>query len=309
MSFSFCLNKNHILILAGFGLLFQTFDLDRKGKLVQDSQRLLCSVMSILERNGAPGAADFKKVACSMISIDRIPKSARSADADASIMQNLDSTMPAPKTTSKSPRKIQSSMSWGPSLGSAPANKDVHGRRFTAPTISIPVDARNKSKSSIRSTASEPLLLDGWKKPGSISSSDALSEMPNLDYLDFGNDATPTSATNNHNADIKAATNGSSVKRQSSHELDTLFPSPDVFSYISESSSNAIDWCSDLWSIPTDLNNQPQPTRSTLSFSEEELTSGEELSSCGASGQFSAASLPEDGRLVALDGLDGGFGL
>ncbi len=43
MSFSICLNKDNVLLLAGFGLLYQTLGLDRKGKLIQDSQRLLCT--------------------------------------------------------------------------------------------------------------------------------------------------------------------------------------------------------------------------------------------------------------------------
>ena len=114
MSFSFCLNKNELLLLAGFGLLFQGLNLDRKGKLIQDSHRLLCSVTEILERNNAPGAADFKKIACAMISVDRFSKDAQAMP---------DGNMPAPKKRFEIISKITSIsfalLKWKPSVHEA----------------------------------------------------------------------------------------------------------------------------------------------------------------------------------------------
>ena len=56
LSFSFCLNRNEVLIQAGFGLLFQTMTLDHEGKLIKDCKRLVCSVIEMLERGSAAGA-------------------------------------------------------------------------------------------------------------------------------------------------------------------------------------------------------------------------------------------------------------
>src|SRR3954471_2100458 len=49
LSFSFCLNRNEVLVQAGFGLLFQTLGLARDGKLIKDCNRLIFSIMDMLE--------------------------------------------------------------------------------------------------------------------------------------------------------------------------------------------------------------------------------------------------------------------
>lgn len=62
LSFSFCLNRNEVLVQAGFGLLFQTLNLARDGKLIKDCNRLMCSVMDMLERGAAAGSTEFRYV-------------------------------------------------------------------------------------------------------------------------------------------------------------------------------------------------------------------------------------------------------
>ena len=318
MSFSFCLNKNHILIMAGFGLLFQTLDLDRKGKLIQDSQRVLCSVMSTLERDGASGATEFKKVACAMISVDRFTNNTRSLIEDATRRPKPDPTMPAPKYTSKSPRKFQASVSRKLSAFRPPVKKELNGRRSTAPAFStplLPANLREDSGGSVRSIASEPLLNCERAKQMNVKQPPGPFEplnLPNLDYLDFSNEPVSTSKetsstiTQSPTDDSEATSDSIDANKEAT--LDTTFPSPDVFSYISESPSNTLDWCSDLWAMPSDMNCQPQTSQSSLSFSEG-LTSREEFGSCGASGQVNTGMIIKDNELVALDGLDAGFGL
>lgn len=62
LSFSFCLNRNEVLMQAGFGLLSQALYLTREGKLIEESNRLVCSVMAMLERGGAAGYAHFCRI-------------------------------------------------------------------------------------------------------------------------------------------------------------------------------------------------------------------------------------------------------
>lgn len=62
LSFSFCLSRNEVLVQAGFGLLYQTLNLARDGKLIKDCNRLLCFVMEMLERGEARGSAEFRYV-------------------------------------------------------------------------------------------------------------------------------------------------------------------------------------------------------------------------------------------------------
>lgn len=95
MTFSFCLNKNAVLSLCGLSLLYQSFDLKRESKLMEDSQRLVKIVIKFLEKSSAPGAADFRKLASSMINLDN-----QSLDSKTkSTLLHTASAMSAPKAT------------------------------------------------------------------------------------------------------------------------------------------------------------------------------------------------------------------
>ena len=224
MSFSFCLNRNEVLILSGFGLLFQGLDLNREGKLIKDNQRLVCSVIELLERAFAPGAAEFKKVACSMLSIERFAKD--SSPSTAALQQKPAIPMPAPRDTTKSARKqlqaIASRFSF--SANRAAKQEPTAARRATVPKTgaenNIPAFARHNSQLSISSARSEPAIIYAARQrsvnPPTPSHSDSAMvvpgarqrtpahreqqpirmattlEGPNLDYLPFGNDPVPT---------------------------------------------------------------------------------------------------------------------
>ena len=316
LSFSFCLNKNELLLLAGFGLLFQGLDLDHKGKLIQDSQRLLCSVIQILERDGAHGSADFKKVVCAMISIDRFSKSARAQDDSGRSYGN----MSAPKTVAKMGRRFQGIPAHS-STGTTPRVKreSDNGRRSTAPILpieNVPFYARSNSRNSVSSIISDPLAVQCHRR-GKTSESPQANEPlrpPNLDYLSFNNDSTLSlqHLSPDSNANLKQYNQHDvlpgAIGHDSQHPLDGLFPSADLFSsYISTSPSGNIGWCSDTWNITSDCTQQPAKSR--VSFSEEELTSGEELSNCELGVELHDMTLPAADELVGIDGLDGNFGL
>ena len=318
MSFSVCLNKNEVLLLAGFGLLFQGLDLDRKSKLVQDSQRLLCSVIEILERREASGAAEFKRVVCAMISIERFSMSARTTD-DSDSQGQTDGSMTAPANISKPGRKLQAIASRF-STSSVPVMKHEsdNGRRSTAPTVltrEIPYYPRSNSQNSVSSAMSDPLAAQ-YSKRMSISNSphhnnDSLKP-PNLDYLSFTNDPVPgsdhTAPNSNSTAkyhDQNGYLNGGLEGQPS---LDNLCASADIFSsYVTPSPSANVDWCSDIWNMTPDMNHHHAQSR--VSFSEEELTSGEELSNCELGGEFTSMTIPTVDDLVGLESLDGNFGM
>lgn len=313
MSFSFCLNKNELLLLAGFGLLFQGLNVDRRGKLIQDRQRLLCSAIEILERNSALGAAEFKKIACAMISSERSTKGTRSSD-DAAARRKSESKMDAPKETSKSARKLQPIASRF-STGNAPVVKreSSSGRRFTAPTL--PTEQlsgydRSTSQNSVSSVVSDPMLQHGYSRRTTTSQSppqNSASKPPNLDYLSF-NDPAP-SPDNMSPGSSRHFRSPDFLNQQMQPPLDSLFPSEDVFSsYVSPPPSADLGWCSDIWAMPSNVGNQPDASQGRVSFSEEDLTSGgEELSSCDMGAEFRGLANVDD--LVGLDGLDGDFGL
>ncbi len=320
MSFSFCLNKNELLQLSGFGLLFQGLDLDRKGKLIQDSQRLMCSVIEILERNKAPGAAEFKKVACAMISIEGGPKSNRGPE-DTTPRRKADGVMPAPKISLKSAKKQIQAVASRISGGTLRHMKqeDPLGRRATAPALStsnIGLYSRSDSQNSISSAISEPPPHYNHARGLSIKRSPRPTityETPNLDYLSFNNEQTPSPSFRSTISaipykDIDAAYG---LTQQAQTQYDGLFSSPDMLSaYISPSPSSATyDWASEIWAMPSELGTHTTSARSVLSFSEEELTSGEELSSCDMAGEYRGIAMPNVDEFGVFEGLGGNFGL
>lgn len=63
MSFSFCLNKDEMLVLSGFGLLFQGLELDSASKILKDNHKMINATISILEKSKAPCASEFGRVA------------------------------------------------------------------------------------------------------------------------------------------------------------------------------------------------------------------------------------------------------
>lgn len=214
MSFTFCLNRNELLLLAGFGLLYQSVDLDRDGKLIRDSQRLVSSAMAILDRDAAPGAAEFRKIASSLMPDDGPSQSATAStvpNASAS-RRKSDSRMPAPQATQRSTRKqlqaIASRFSFGASTNHRPLKVEDNSRRATLPTIipgKFPHAARNNSQRSISSARSEPVARHAdfhstsHVRPQRSQQQLRLIpayECPNLDYFPLGghHDSTPTSA-------------------------------------------------------------------------------------------------------------------
>lgn len=314
MSFSFCLNKNELLLLAGLGLLFQGLDLDRRGKLIQDSQRLLCSAIEILERNAAMGAAEFKKIACAMISIDRFPKGVRGSD-DTAARRKSDGNMAAPKASTKSARNLQAIASRF-STETAPIVKreSTNGRRFTAPTLPtgklLDYD-RSTSQNSVLSVVSDPMSQYRHSHRTTISQSAQQIpslETPNLDYLSFND---PTSSPNNTSPGPSQQIRTPDMANQRLQPpLDSLFPSEDVFaSYVSPSPSADFGWCSGVWTMPSNVGIQPDASQGRVSFSEEDLTSGEELSSCDMGPDFGGSAMANVNGLTGLDGLDENFGL
>ena len=92
--------------------------------------------------------------------------------------------------------------------------------------------------------------------------------------------------------------------------LDSLYPSEDVISsYVSSSSSGDFGWCSGIWAIPSNVGSQPDASQGRVSFSEEDLTSSEELSSCDMGLDFGGLAMANVDDLAGLDGLDETFGL
>ncbi|KAL9018370.1 MAG: hypothetical protein Q9185_004339 [Variospora sp. 1 TL-2023] len=324
MAFTFCLNKNELLLLSGFALLYQGMDLKRRGKLMQDNQRLVCSVIDILDRNTALNSAEFQKLACSMISVNSTSKPAEDSKASNDPQKKAGARMRSPPTKAKLGRKHLQAITARFSTGSLDlVKKETKGEgSSTASTSSArpSQSPHHSSRCSVTSVTSEPILPQHLSfQPNHHHHNDhhRLStntlDFPNLDYLSFGDDSglTPSLPNASGGSATKALHTGDftdcdlSSPLQSSVPLDNFFtPSDALGSFVSPSPlTTHLDWGSELWGLPPDTAVQPAAS-SVLSFTESELTSCEEWSVPDAASEFPGISMlgPEFEAFVARPG-------
>jgi len=344
-----------MLTLCGLSLLYQGLDLKQEGKLMQDGQRLVLSVIHFLEKAHAPGAADFKRLAASMVNLD--------SQSRVSPVRSPTS-MAAPTSAKSTPSPSVARQQIRPQIyrhGSATMSEtDLLSqqeklRRATVPNITQRQEGNTRGRTSTDPTRSEsPMSKRNFRtsasqlptvlKPRPVKS----EKPPNLDYLSLSNTPvqsqpqSPIQARTQHsihnsrtpmyqnNACSTAKTSGvssseweallGSLDGGQTNLYDAIYGGP-ALSLTDNSSSTYGDWSPDSqWDMTSfnmnDFGSAPSAARSVLSFSEESLSSGEDLSASdlGLGGRlqdYRQALLPgsrsSDGYL--LEGLDATFGL
>ena len=314
MGFSICLNKSQLLYMAGFGLLYQILDLHRESKLVQEGQRYLDVVISILDRDLVPGKIEFKRIVSATLNMPSTVTNPRFGSISNFEAKPVDHSMPAPKNISRSLRKIQGCrrMHFRTASTANPQIKRESSevRRLTDTGLSRPQipEFTGHVDTSSRSTFT-PGSFVPIHRPHSFpvaSSQNAFEpfNLPNLDYLDFSNEPATFNEQDQRN---REQMDNTAARMQ--EPIGKTFSSPDVFSYISNlpPTSKPDEWSPELWAMSTEAHGfQPQ---SALSLSDESLTSGEDLSSCGTSGHFPLTGFPGDSELTTLDGFGNNLGI
>lgn len=311
MSFSFCLNKNELLLVAGFGLLFQGLDLNRKGKWIQDSQRLISYAIDVIEHNGGSGTEEFRQLASSMINVNRDTKAAQTPKPDSKTRRKSDSGIPAPKIGAKSARKqLQAITSRFSNPSRTTKQGNLKSSRQPKPPGSDSLASnphffdRNESQNSVSSVVSDPTAGQGYLD--SISACQAPSNAPpNYDFL-VSHDLVPYFSLPSMASEppTKESDYGLVATQQSTGCENIFNSSPVLNSYISVSQAS-YDWPVEVWELPSDLQANPPSARSVLSLSEEEITSGEELSICDQSGEFQGILMPNVDGYGSLDAFEG----
>jgi hypothetical protein len=365
MSFSFCLNKNEMLTLCGLSILYQGLDLKQEGKLMQESQRLITSVIQLLVKVQAPGAADFRRLACSMIKLDLPPLIPQHRNTNDMAAPSSSKSTPSPPIARQQLRP-QMYRQYSASVSETDLlSQQEKLRRATVPHIAL---ARQEyaahSRTSKEATRSESPMSRREYNPAASTLPTVIKRRsinsekpPNLDYLSLSNTpaiSQPQSPIHSRNKPPMQPQN-----RNSNPLLTSMFPhntysNPPKSSVVSSSEwevllgsldggqTNLYDaiyggpalslsentnssysaWSPDSpWDMATlnmsDFTSAPAP-RSVLSFSEESLSSGEDLSSSeiglggGRAGDYGSSLLPGSvgsGESYLLDGLEGTFGL
>ncbi|KAK6602621.1 transcriptional activator protein acu-15 [Botrytis cinerea] len=155
-------------------------DIKQEGKLMQESQRLIKTVIRFLEKANAPGAADFKKLASSLITLDSQSLDYRTKSA----LLRTSSSMSAPKSSKST---ASASMSENDILA-----QQEKLRRSTLPNI---YHHASQIQASARSSYDETNSDSPITKRQNRSSLSQLSKpryntnakAPNLDYLSLSN--------------------------------------------------------------------------------------------------------------------------
>jgi hypothetical protein len=336
LSFSFCLNRNEVLVQAGFGLLFQTLNLVRDGKLMKDSNRLVCSVMDMLECGNAAGYNDFRQIGCTLVAVPRVEQMA----APQLYRHHSANGMGAPSDTFRATQKTLKAIAARFSPSAVKARHENHEpRRATLPAISPNMGVHtNPSSTSLSSIHSEPPVARSeptlsplshrasFSMPNKRRPSQPISQHRNIDYLSFANDPLASYALA-ANAGIKTEVSSSDWERLLSsldngqtNIYDTIYGGPpadaliDMAPLSTTTDSNAT-WSPNAWNWGN-YSDQAAP-QSVLSFSDESLTSGEEFSnnSCeydstpGSDRLYAGIMIADMNTPSGLGGLDGNFGL
>jgi hypothetical protein len=336
LSFSFCLNRNEVLVQAGFGLLFQTLNLARDGKLIKDCNRLVCSVMDMLETGNAAGYNDFRRIGCTLVAVPRVESMA----APQLYRHHSENTMGAPSETFRATQKTLKAIAARFSPGAMKARQEnQEPRRATLPTITPSMGVRtNPSMTSLSSIHSEPPIARSeptlsplshrasFSAPNKRRPSQPTTQQRNIDYLSFANDPL-ASYTLAANTGIKSEVSSSDWERLLSsldngqtNIYDTIYGGPPADALLdmapmSATTESTATWSPNAWNWGG-YNEQAAP-QSVLSFTDESLTSGEEFSnnSCefnstpGSDRLYSGIMIPDMSTPTGLGGLDGNFGL
>ncbi|KAE9972120.1 hypothetical protein EG327_009588 [Venturia inaequalis] len=346
LAFSICLNKGEMLVLAGFGLLFQNIELDEGGALIRENQRLINTIAKFLDQAPSPASVEFRRIS-NALAIPETPRQRRTPTLSRhSSDGNIANVHEGMSSAQKHIRAIMNRFT-------APSRPSKDDRRATLPTLAFSHNSSH-SQSSLHSARSgphtarsEPTLSPTMEIKRSILSapksnrtrpqSSTSRPLTNLDYLPLGESTTENHLTFPHPTPTKqesSATDweqllGSLDNGQSNiydgiygggPPVDALLDVAPLHTTTSSSSDNTMVWSPDMWSIgPEDMRRQRgsgEAPRSVLSFSDESLTSGEEFPELMGSVEqdgFGGICIPVASPGVVdrygMGGLDAQFGL
>lgn len=299
LAFSICLNKGELLVLAGFGLLFQNIELDEGGALIRENQRLINTIAGFLDHVPSSASVEFRRISNALA----IPEMPRQRRAPTLSRHNSDGNMAnVHEGMSSAQKHIRAIMN----RFTSPSRSSKDDRRATLPTLAFNHNSSHSQNTlhSVPHTArSEPTLspnldikrsnLSPPKSGRSRPHSSASQPLTNLDYLPLDRTDTENHLNVLPNTDGKQESTSTdwerllgSLDNGQTNIYDGIYGGPPVDALLDVAPLPAAGdpnmvWSPDMWSIgPDDLGMQRgsgEAPRSVLSFSDESLTSGEEF--------------------------------
>ncbi|KAF4555948.1 Fungal specific transcription factor domain-containing protein 41 [Elsinoe fawcettii] len=310
LSFSYCMNKEELLVLAGFGSLMQTLDLEDGSKVLRDNQKTLALIISQLDQMKASVASEFRRVACSFVPSSR--RTTSKSSSSSSSRHGSEGTMPAPHHSTipnamKQHFKAMTQKFW-PDKSNDPASLQ---RRMTSagpyrhnsyaqtvPALSPGEQPRMPRSEPARSPQdTHPTLGKSGQRmsvpPAQYQSAQAQPSRTNLnlDYLSFSSGATtPTIAAptrNNNQSDWERLL--ANLDNGQTNIFDNIYggppmellqetqkpaQAPPMQSVSTSNLDDTLGWDPDIWAVTsgdlTPVNTAPTITESVTSLSSSE---------------------------------------
>ncbi|KAF2214979.1 hypothetical protein CERZMDRAFT_120476 [Cercospora zeae-maydis SCOH1-5] len=226
LGFSFCLNRDELLVISGFGLLFQGLGLENNSKILKDNSKMLSAVIGALKKTSAPCATEFERVANSFVPATNSTKSKSPSlsrhNSDGQLSTNSSGSQ---SSTKKQLKAIASRLTAnGPTKNSKLAATEsrratvhqINLHPYGQQTSSMPSLQPQTSYSPTSTSRSEPARSPEnlYSRPQSTATTNApirpsappqlkakahatKKKLPNLDYLSFGNEPETTSSPPN----------------------------------------------------------------------------------------------------------------
>ena len=333
MSYTFPIRKTELLLCSGFSLLWQCVDLAEDSKITKDNQKTLGALTEMLTRDSQTAGDEFLRIGSSVVKISACcPISsplAKPALIEGAAARSPSST-PAPKQ-SATKKGLQAIAARFPGISNKSRLEDDARPAMVPYRRGLLASRHHQAYStlSLSSTQSTPAL------PTYLPSIDKTLQAPrldipasvNLDYLPLGEDAGVTHISTNTappaEKQLKNTGVGHASWEQILTKIDDSFISiydanvlksvSDSVAVSSETRSNSnpvldgeeyVRWappsvdgsCPHPASIDVSVSTQLKVPQSVLSFSDESLTSGEDL-------LFSAAG-SHDGSTGTIESAD-----
>lgn len=300
--------------MCGTGLLFQSLDLERDGKMMQDSQRLVCTVIQLLEARNSPGCDAFKQLGCSLLSIPSMsrPSSAGSNTGESPKKSKNKNTATSAEeggrhkqlaaltaryslASGEKPKKPKESRKSMPAVPSMMPTQPMGEKTLRPLAPSLPSNSPT-GPSSVTTPAIEVTRPSPMKRQSTTAVREMQGSRTNLDYFSFSDNMSSGPPKSDRHRTTNLDPNSwetllthfdDSQKQSSSNSIYEWPPMDAMISPTSLEPSRSLSdmnpkfshdttWEPEMWNF---TDGHPHIPQSVLSFSDESLTSGEEFSS------------------------------
>jgi len=288
MNYTFPVNKQDLLLNAGFSILWQCMDLEDYSKLFKDNQKSLTLLLAKISKENNAAASEFQKVASAfaLVGSHRAiqPKHIPTDTPAPGFLDNISAPVATKQKTAK--KQLLAIASRFSGYGSK-VNKSDEGvkRRTTPPQTGLSQLQSTNSTVSLASIQSAPAMQVCTSSPRTSMVPRpiaAASSVVNLDY--FPVEGTQNLASQNSSSTMLPPKKHSAPSSTDDwKQLVPDFETSVLYNTVEPTALNkcllnpeTADWTEGLWDL-TGFTEKAHVPQSLLSFSEESLTSGDDF--------------------------------